>query len=59
MGNLIVGIIQFICGFAVNVMWSTFDASDKADKRRRTFWIIWGSLMIFVAGGRIENFIEG
>ena len=53
----ICGIIQVISGLFVNILWSRFDATNKNDKLLRTFWIIWGSLVIFLGGANIERFL--
>lgn len=50
MMRCILGIIQVISGLSVNILWSRFDATNKNDKSQRTFWIIWGSLMMFLGG---------
>lgn len=54
---IVCGIIQAISGLSVNILWSRFDATNKNDKLRRTFWIIWGSLMMFLGGANIERFL--
>lgn len=54
---IICGIIQVISGLSVNILWSRFDTANKNDKFRRTFWIIWGSLMMFLGGANIERFL--
>lgn len=53
---IILGIIQVASGLSVNILWSRFDATNKNDKLQRTFWIIWGSLMMFLGGANIESF---
>lgn len=57
MMRCICGIIQVISGLSVNILWSRFDAVNKNDKSQRTFWIIWGSLMMFLGGANIERFL--
>lgn len=57
MRYIILGIIQVISGLSVNILWSRFDATNKNDKLQRTFWIIWGSLMMFLGGANIERFL--
>lgn len=54
---MILGIIQVISGLSVNILWSRFDATNKNGKMQRTFWIIWGSLMMFLGGANIEMFL--
>jgi hypothetical protein len=54
---MILGIIQVISGLSVNILWSRFDATNKNGKSQRTFWIIWGSLMMFLGGANIERFL--
>lgn len=56
---IILGIIQVISGLSVNILWSRFDTTNKNDKLQRTFWIIWGSLMMFLGGANIESFLGG
>lgn len=53
---MILGIIQVILGLSVNILWSRFDATNKNGKLQRTFWIIWGSLMMFLGGAKIGMF---
>ena len=53
MMRCILGIIQVISGLSVNILWSRFDTTNKNDKSQRTFWIIWGSLMMFLGGVNI------
>lgn len=57
MRYIILGIIQVISGLSVNILWSRFDTTNKNDKLKRTFWIIWGSLMMFLGGANIESFL--
>lgn len=54
---IILGIIQVVSGLSVNILWSRLDATNKNDKLQRTFWIIWGSLMMFLGGANIESFL--
>jgi hypothetical protein len=54
---MILGIIQVISGLSVNILWGRFDATNKNDKLQKTFWIIWGSLVIFLGGANIERFL--
>lgn len=54
---MILGIIQVILGLTLNILWSRFDATNKNGKLQRTFWIIWGSLMMFSGGANIGTFL--
>lgn len=54
---VILGIIQVISGLSINILWSRFDVANKNGKLQRTFWIIWGSLMMFLGGANIESFL--
>lgn len=54
---MILVIIQVISGLSVNILWSRFDVTNKNGKLQRTFWIVWGSLMMFLGGANIESFL--
>lgn len=54
---MILGIIQVILGLSVNILWSRFDATNKNGKLQRTFWIVWGSSMMFLGGAKIGMFL--
>ena len=54
---IILGIIQVVSGLSVNILWSRFDATNKNDKLQRTFWIVWGSSMMFLGGAKIGMFL--
>ena len=54
---IILGIIQVISGLSVNILWSRFDTTNKNYKLQRTFWIVWGSSMMFLGGAKIGMFL--